>query len=110
MLLQAVRHAISCAMVHTTDSSDPSICHPPLATLPFAAADTRPLVRLAVSETHCLLPPANLPRACPACARAGADAATSVLDPAGECWEAAGLYCMDGSTFPTPTGLNPMIT
>ncbi|KAL4425046.1 hypothetical protein ABPG77_001824 [Micractinium sp. CCAP 211/92] len=42
--------------------------------------------------------------------RLGADPAASVLDPSGECWEAAGLYCMDGSTFPTPTGVNPMIT
>ncbi|KAL4422311.1 hypothetical protein ABPG75_008508 [Micractinium tetrahymenae] len=42
--------------------------------------------------------------------RLGCDPASSVLDPAGECWEAAGLYCMDGSTFPTPTGVNPMIT
>lgn len=42
--------------------------------------------------------------------RLGVDPAASVLDPAGECWEAAGLYCMDGSTFPTSTGVNPMIT
>lgn len=27
-----------------------------------------------------------------------------MLDPQGECWEVAGLYCCDGSTFPTPTG------
>ena len=24
--------------------------------------------------------------------------------------QVAGLYCADGSCFPTPTGLNPMIT
>ncbi|PSC68186.1 Long-chain-alcohol oxidase FAO1 isoform A [Micractinium conductrix] len=42
--------------------------------------------------------------------RLGADPATSALDPSGECWEVAGLYCADGSTFPTPTGVNPMIT
>jgi long-chain-alcohol oxidase len=42
--------------------------------------------------------------------RLGADPKTSVLDPSGECWEVAGLYCADGSCFPTPTGLNPMIT
>lgn len=35
---------------------------------------------------------------------AGSDPKTSVLDPQGECWEVAGLYCCDGSTFPTPTG------
>lgn len=47
--------------------------------------------------------------ACLPCRPAGGDPATSVLDPTGECWEVAGLYCMDGSTFPTPTGVNPMI-
>lgn len=35
---------------------------------------------------------------------AGVSSADSVLDPQGECWEVAGLYCCDGSTFPTPTG------
>lgn len=42
--------------------------------------------------------------------RLGCDPASSVLDPSGECWEVAGLYCLDGSTFPTPTGVNPMIS
>jgi long-chain-alcohol oxidase len=34
----------------------------------------------------------------------GADPASSVLDPAGECWDVAGLYCCDGSALPTSTG------
>ncbi|EFN52938.1 hypothetical protein CHLNCDRAFT_137296 [Chlorella variabilis] len=41
--------------------------------------------------------------------RLGGDPKASVLDPQGECWDVSGLYCLDGSTFPTPTGLNPMI-
>ena len=40
----------------------------------------------------------------------GADPDSSVLDPGGQCWEVAGLYAADGSTFPTPTGVNPMIS
>lgn len=40
----------------------------------------------------------------------GADPASSVLDPAGECWEVAGLHCCDGSALPTSTGVNPMIS
>ncbi|GAB4819154.1 hypothetical protein N2152v2_006200 [Parachlorella kessleri] len=42
--------------------------------------------------------------------RLGSDPKTSVLDPRGECWEVAGLYCLDASTFPTASGVNPMIT
>jgi long-chain-alcohol oxidase len=40
----------------------------------------------------------------------GADAAASALDPSGESWEVAGLHCLDASLFPTPTGVNPMVT
>ncbi len=36
---------------------------------------------------------------------AGSDPKTSVLDPRGECWEVAGLYCLDASTFPTASGV-----
>jgi long-chain-alcohol oxidase len=43
-------------------------------------------------------------------ARLGATAETSVLDPTGESWEVASLYCFDGSTFPTSLGINPMVT
>jgi len=38
------------------------------------------------------------------------DPKTSVLDPGGECWECAGVYCCDGSAMPTPSGVNPMIS
>ena len=34
----------------------------------------------------------------------GADPATSVVDPQGQLWQAAGLYVTDGSVLPTPTG------
>lgn len=37
-------------------------------------------------------------------------ARTSACDSAGEVWEVAGLYVADGSTFPTPSGVNPMIS
>jgi long-chain-alcohol oxidase len=43
-------------------------------------------------------------------ARLGAVPETSVLDPTGESWEVANLYCFDGSTFPTSLGINPMVT
>eukprot|EP00887_Chlorella_sp_A99_P002220 scaffold21.g2220.t1 len=43
-------------------------------------------------------------------ARLGVDPASSALDPAGECWEVEGLFCLDGAAFPTPTGINPMMT
>lgn len=42
--------------------------------------------------------------------RMGGDARTSALDPDGQCWEVAGLYCADASVFPTPSGVNPMVT
>ncbi|KAH7617681.1 hypothetical protein Ndes2526B_g07546 [Nannochloris sp. 'desiccata'] len=43
-------------------------------------------------------------------ARLGATAETSVLDPTGESWEVANMYCCDGSTLPTSLGINPMVT
>lgn len=50
------------------------------------------------------LPPSPMPDT------AGVDPHTSVQDPSGECWEVAGLHCLDGSAFPTPTGVNPMVS
>jgi long-chain-alcohol oxidase len=43
-------------------------------------------------------------------ARLGRSAATSVTSPDGECWEARNLYVMDGSSFPSASGVNPMIS
>jgi len=43
-------------------------------------------------------------------ARLGATPETSVLDPTGESWEVANMYCFDGSSFPTSLGINPMVT
>ena len=43
-------------------------------------------------------------------ARLGRDPESSVLDADGACWEVAGLYALDASTFPTATGVNPMVT
>lgn len=34
----------------------------------------------------------------------GASPDTSVVDPQGQSWQAAGLYVADGSVLPTPTG------
>lgn len=42
--------------------------------------------------------------------RMGASRTSSACDPHGECWDVAGLYVADGSAFPTPSGVNPMIT
>jgi len=36
--------------------------------------------------------------------------AASVLNPEGESWEIKNLFVADASTFPTPSGVNPMIT
>lgn len=45
------------------------------------------------------------------CAASVCDACRdSVCDGAGECWEVSSLYIADASTFPTASGVNPMIT
>jgi long-chain-alcohol oxidase len=43
-------------------------------------------------------------------ARMGSSPAFSACDPLGESWEVANLVVCDGSTFPTASGVNPMIT
>jgi long-chain-alcohol oxidase len=43
-------------------------------------------------------------------ARLGTSRAASATKPDGETWEARGLYVMDGSSFPSASGVNPMIT
>jgi long-chain-alcohol oxidase len=43
-------------------------------------------------------------------ARLGPSRATTVCKPTGETWEMPGLYVMDGSSFPSASGVNPMIT
>lgn len=43
-------------------------------------------------------------------ARMGADPGSSVVDESGRTHEVEGLYVADGSTFPTSSGVNPMIT
>jgi long-chain-alcohol oxidase len=43
-------------------------------------------------------------------ARVGDSPATSACKPDGETWETRGLYIMDGSSFPSASGVNPMIT
>lgn len=45
-----------------------------------------------------------------ATARLGVSPEDSVLDPDGQSWDVTGLYAMDASTFPTATGVNPMVT
>ncbi|ORY00781.1 long-chain fatty alcohol dehydrogenase [Basidiobolus meristosporus CBS 931.73] len=42
--------------------------------------------------------------------RMGTSPKVSVVNPKGETWETKGLYVADGSVFPTPSGVNPMIT
>ena len=36
--------------------------------------------------------------------------AQAVVRPDGESWDVPGLYVADGSVFPTPSGVNPMLT
>jgi choline dehydrogenase-like flavoprotein len=43
-------------------------------------------------------------------ARVGTSPATSATKPDGETWETRNLYVIDGSSFPTASGVNPMIT
>jgi long-chain-alcohol oxidase len=43
-------------------------------------------------------------------ARMGGSPAGSACDPTGETWEVARLVVCDGSTFPTASGVNPMIS
>ena len=43
-------------------------------------------------------------------ARLGASPVSAATRPDGETWEARGLYVMDGSSFPSASGVNPMIT
>lgn len=42
--------------------------------------------------------------------RMGGSPSDSVCDGRGEVWEVSGLYVADASTFPTASGVNPMIT
>lgn len=43
-------------------------------------------------------------------ARMGSSPKSSACNPEGEAWDARGVYICDGSTFPTASGVNPMIT
>jgi long-chain-alcohol oxidase len=43
-------------------------------------------------------------------ARMGHSPTIAAVDPVGESWEVANLIICDGSAFPTPSGVNPMIT
>jgi choline dehydrogenase-like flavoprotein len=43
-------------------------------------------------------------------ARVGSSPASSACDPAGQTWDVQGLYVMDGSSFPTASGVNPQIS
>jgi choline dehydrogenase-like flavoprotein len=42
--------------------------------------------------------------------RMGGQRAQAVVRPDGESWDVPGLFVADGSLFPTPTGVNPMLT
>jgi choline dehydrogenase-like flavoprotein len=43
-------------------------------------------------------------------ARMGGSPAISACDPTGQTWEARNLYVLDGSSFPTASGVNPQIS
>lgn len=40
----------------------------------------------------------------------GINPKNSVVKPTGESWDVKGLYVADASTFPTASGVNPMLT
>src|SRR3954452_12089497 len=42
--------------------------------------------------------------------RMGGSPGDSVCDPSGQVWDTPGLYVLDGSAFPTASGVNPMVT
>jgi long-chain-alcohol oxidase len=43
-------------------------------------------------------------------ARFGGSAKTSAVNPDGETWETRNVFVMDGSSFPSASGVNPMIS
>jgi long-chain-alcohol oxidase len=43
-------------------------------------------------------------------ARLGGSPASSACDPSGQTWDVRGLYVMDGSSFPSASGVNPQIS
>jgi choline dehydrogenase-like flavoprotein len=43
-------------------------------------------------------------------ARMGGSPASSACDPSGQTWDVRDLYVMDGSSFPTASGVNPQIS
>jgi choline dehydrogenase-like flavoprotein len=43
-------------------------------------------------------------------ARVGGSPASSACDPAGQTWDVRSLYVMDGSSFPSASGVNPQIS
>jgi choline dehydrogenase-like flavoprotein len=43
-------------------------------------------------------------------ARLGGSAKISATNPEGETWEVRNLFVMDGSSFPSASGVNPMIS
>jgi choline dehydrogenase-like flavoprotein len=43
-------------------------------------------------------------------ARLGGSPKTSAANPSGETWEVRNLFVMDGSAFPSASGVNPMIS
>jgi long-chain-alcohol oxidase len=40
----------------------------------------------------------------------GGSPATSACDPTGQTWDVRNLYVLDGSAFPTASGVNPQIS
>lgn len=43
-------------------------------------------------------------------ARVGGSPASSACDPSGQTWDVRSLYVMDGSSFPSASGVNPQIS